>query len=122
MFSFQISFLSSRACPGGFSDPEELLPMCYKCSNYSSHLRGNQCPTCQTNYLFSFVSFGEITIKTIRLRKLTEKDCFVAEILPIVEFMPEPDIPGVEVERLLMAPPKSDAKISDPFGETIGQR
>lgn len=33
--------------------------------------------------------------------------------------MPEPDIPEVEVERLLMAPPKSDAKISDPFGETM---
>lgn len=51
--------MSSRSCPGGFNDPEELLPMCYKCSSYSSHLRGNNCPTCQQDYIFSFVSFGQ---------------------------------------------------------------
>lgn len=54
-----INFISSRSCPGGFNDPEELLPMCYKCSNYSTHLRGNRCPSCQQDYIFSFVSFGK---------------------------------------------------------------
>lgn len=57
-FFEQINFITSRASPGGFNDPEELLPMCYKCSNYSSHLRGNRCPTCQEEFVFSFVSFG----------------------------------------------------------------
>lgn len=41
------------------------------------------------------------------------------EILPLVEFMPEPDIPEQEVERLLMAPPKSDSIAIDPFVDTI---
>lgn len=60
--------------------------MCYKCSNYSSHLRGNQCPTCQEEFVFSFVSF---------------------EILPLVRFHSEPDIDPIEAERLLLAPPKT---------------
>lgn len=55
----QINFITSRASPGGFNDPEELLPMCYKCSNYCAHLRGNKCPTCLEEFVFSFVSFGE---------------------------------------------------------------
>lgn len=57
-FIAQVNFISSKSCPGGFNDPEELLPLCYKCSNYSSHLRGNRCPSCQSDYMFSFVSFG----------------------------------------------------------------
>lgn len=42
-----------------------------------------------------------------------------AEILPLVEFIPEEDIPENEVERLLMAPPKPDAATADPFAETM---
>lgn len=41
------------------------------------------------------------------------------EILPLVEFMPESDIPEQEVERLLMAPPKPDSMAIDPFVDTI---
>lgn len=83
-----ISYISSRACPGGFNDPEELLPMCYKCSNYSPHLHGNRCPNCQQEYVFSYVSF---------------------EILPLAEFAPEAGISELDAERLLLAPPKSAA-------------
>ncbi|XP_050096761.1 intraflagellar transport protein 122 homolog [Anopheles aquasalis] len=83
-----ISYITSRACPGGFNDPEELLPMCYKCSNYSPHLHGNRCPNCQQEYIFSYVSF---------------------EILPLAEFTPERGISEQEAERLLLAPPKTDA-------------
>lgn len=94
--------------------------MCYKCSNYSSHLRGNQCPSCQQNYIFSFVSFG---------KSLFSIECFefisqffllnFTEILPLVEFFPDSDIPDHEVERLLMAPPKPDSTTIDPFVDTI---
>ncbi|XP_055325424.1 intraflagellar transport protein 122 homolog, partial [Sitodiplosis mosellana] len=93
-----INYIASRACPGGFNDPEDSLPMCYKCSNYNSHLRGNQCPSCQHHYIFSFVSF---------------------EILPLVEFSPEDDIPEQEVERLLLAPPKTNIESMDPFVDTM---
>lgn len=41
------------------------------------------------------------------------------EILPLVEFVPEADIPEQEVERLLMAPPKPDSEAIDPFVDTI---
>lgn len=41
------------------------------------------------------------------------------EILPLVEFVPESDIPEQEVERLLMAPPKPDTMAIDPFVDTI---
>lgn len=44
---------------------------------------------------------------------------FVVEILPLVEFSPEEDIPEPEVERLLMAPPKTNAETFDPFVDTM---
>lgn len=56
------NYLHSKACKSGFNDPEELLPLCYKCSNYSSHLNENSCPTCHQDFNFSFVSFGESAI------------------------------------------------------------
>lgn len=94
----QIKYIGSRASPGGFNDPEELLPMCYKCSNYSSHLHGNRCPSCDQPFVFSFVSF---------------------EILPLVEFEPVETIPEAEVERLLMAPPKSNELHPDEFTDIM---
>jgi len=95
-----INIMNSRAAAGGFSDPEELLPMCYKCSNFSMHLSGNQCPNCQQDFVFSYVSF---------------------EILPLAEFYPESDISSEEAERLLMVPPKPNDDAVDPFTETIVQ-
>ncbi|XP_013114597.2 intraflagellar transport protein 122 homolog [Stomoxys calcitrans] len=90
-----INYLNSKACKSGFNDPEETLPLCYKCSNYSQHLNANACPTCRQDYIFSFISF---------------------EILPLVQFYPEMDITDSEAERLLLAPPKSNED-QDPFNE-----
>lgn len=42
-----------------------------------------------------------------------------SEILPLVEFTPEDDIPEQEVERLLLAPPKSNMEQIDPFVDTM---
>lgn len=42
-----------------------------------------------------------------------------SEILPLVEFSPENDIPEADVERLLMAPPKTDSNSFDPFVDTM---
>lgn len=95
-----INIINSRAATGGFSDPEELLPMCYKCSNFSMHLSGNQCPSCQQSFVFSYVSF---------------------EILPLAQFYPESDISTDEAERLLMTPPRPNDVSIDPFTETIVQ-
>lgn len=72
--------------------------MCYKCSNYSSHMHGNKCPSCEQSFVFSFVSF---------------------EILPLVEFVPEEGIPEAEVERLLMAPPKSNELHPDAYTDIM---
>lgn len=80
-----MSIINSRTSLGGFSDPEELLQMCYKCSNFNMHLSGNKCSNCNQKFIFSYVSF---------------------EILPLVEFYTSQDIPSDEAERLLMAPPK----------------
>lgn len=90
--------MTSRASSTGFNDPEELLPMCYKCSNYSSHLQGNQCPNCHQEFVFSYVSF---------------------EILPLAEFTPEKGISEQEVERLLQAAPKQFSEHHDAFTDTM---
>lgn len=44
---------------------------------------------------------------------------FFLEILPLVEFSPETDIDDAEAERLVMAPPKSNAVHLDPFTDTM---
>lgn len=73
--------------------------MCYKCSNYSAHLNGNRCSSCEQNFTFSFVSF---------------------EMLPLVEFTAaEENITEAEVERLLMAPPKSNELHPDAFTDIL---
>ncbi|KAL9910885.1 intraflagellar transport protein 122 homolog [Glossina fuscipes fuscipes] len=92
-----INYLNSKACKSGFNDAEELLPLCYKCSNYSQHLNGNSCPTCKQYYIFSFISF---------------------EILTLVQFYPEIDISDTEAERLLLAPPKA-SEDQDQFNEDV---
>uniref|UniRef100_A0A336MIF6 Intraflagellar transport protein 122 homolog n=1 Tax=Culicoides sonorensis TaxID=179676 RepID=A0A336MIF6_CULSO len=93
-----INYMTSRASASGFNDPEELLPMCYKCSNYSPHLQGNRCPNCRQDFIFSYVSF---------------------EILPLAEFIPEQNITDQEAERLLMAPPKQFSEHHDTFADTM---
>lgn len=90
--------MTSRASSTGFNDPEELLPMCYKCSNYSPHLQGNRCPNCRQEFIFSYVSF---------------------EILPLAEFIPEQNVTDQEAERLLLAPPKQFSEHHDPFTDTM---
>lgn len=53
----EVSTISSRARP--FSDPEELLPMCYRCSTYNPLLTmSNKCIHCGQNFIHSYVSFG----------------------------------------------------------------
>lgn len=42
-----------------------------------------------------------------------------SEILPLVEFTPEEEILDQEVERLLLAPPKSNMESIDPFVDTM---
>lgn len=111
----QLNLLNSKACKSGFNDPEELLPLCYKCSNYSQHLNNNTCPTCRQDYIFSFVSFGEFApVHSINFL-LTY---LFTEILPLVQFYPEVDIPDAEAERLLLAPTKN-ADDADPFNEDV---
>lgn len=109
------NYLHSKACKSGFNDPEELLPLCYKCSNYSAHLNGNSCPTCHQDFNFSFVSFGGFFFRFSVQTQL--KNVYkISEILPLVEFSPEMDITDVEAERLISAPPKMNGD-ADPFNE-----
>ena len=44
-----------------FTDKEELLPLCYRCSTVNPlvNSRGSRCTNCSQPFVFSFVSFGE---------------------------------------------------------------
>ncbi|GJQ71136.1 hypothetical protein Trydic_g1040 [Trypoxylus dichotomus] len=80
----EVSTIASRARP--FSDPEELLPMCYRCSTYNPLLTmSNKCIHCGQHFVHSYVSF---------------------EILPLVEFTLEKGISDTEAVRLIEAPPQ----------------
>ena len=44
-----------------FSDAEDLLPLCYRCSttNQLYNEKGNQCVNCRQPFVFSFINFGK---------------------------------------------------------------
>lgn len=62
MAQVEVSTLAARAYP--YRDPEELLPLCYRCSTFNSllpanNIFGNQCVQCGLKFQHSFVMFGE---------------------------------------------------------------
>eukprot|EP01116_Phalansterium_solitarium_P016577 TRINITY_DN3872_c0_g3_i3.p1 TRINITY_DN3872_c0_g3~~TRINITY_DN3872_c0_g3_i3.p1 ORF type:complete len:1186 (+),score=383.77 TRINITY_DN3872_c0_g3_i3:201-3758(+) len=64
-----------------FTDKEDLQPVCYRCS--ATNLltqKGNQCLNCKHEFVYSFYSF---------------------DVLPLVEFYPEDDIPDEEAFKLI---------------------
>ncbi|KAF5296550.1 hypothetical protein FQA39_LY12468 [Lamprigera yunnana] len=78
----EVSTIASKA--RSFSDPEELLPMCYRCSTYNSlAASSNKCVNCGHNFVYSYVSF---------------------EILPLVEFEIDESISDTEALRLIETP------------------
>uniref|UniRef100_A0A6P3UIJ5 Intraflagellar transport protein 122 homolog n=1 Tax=Bombus terrestris TaxID=30195 RepID=A0A6P3UIJ5_BOMTE len=77
----EISNLNAQA--SSYRDPEELLPLCYKCSTFNPLLPSNnqgQCVQCGLKFQYSFVMF---------------------EILPLVEFELEENISDEEAEKLI---------------------
>lgn len=56
----EISNLNARA--SSYRDPEELLPLCYKCSTFNPLLPSNnqgRCVQCGLKFQYSFVMFGK---------------------------------------------------------------
>lgn len=98
----EIATISSRARP--YSDPEELLPMCYRCSTYNPLAANSKtCVNCGQKFVYSFVSFGWYT-------KIKPGEPFIffnviSEILPLVEFELEEGIGDTEAVRLIETPP-----------------
>ncbi|KAL7290018.1 hypothetical protein TKK_0015748 [Trichogramma kaykai] len=78
-----------------YRDPEDLLPLCNRCSTYSTLLPANNtsdsiCMQCGLKFQYSFVMF---------------------ENLPLVEFELEPGISDEEAKRLIEEPIQNDASI-----------
>ena len=53
--------IAAKACP--YRDPEELLPLCYRCSTFNTLLPANNapknsCAQCGLKFQHSFVMFG----------------------------------------------------------------
>ncbi|XP_001602472.1 intraflagellar transport protein 122 homolog [Nasonia vitripennis] len=74
-----------------YRDPEELLPLCNRCSTYNALLptnnaSGSSCAQCGLKFQYSFVMF---------------------EILPLVEFELEPGITDEEADKLIEEPVQS---------------
>ena len=79
----------SRAQP--FTDAEELLPMCFRCTSTNPLVsgKGDVCVTCGGRFVRSFVTF---------------------EHLPMVEFEVAADIPRKEARRLIEEEPPETSK------------
>lgn len=97
----EISTMAVRA--KSFCDPEELLPMCYRCSTYNSFLSNNNtCNNCGQKFVFSYVTFGKQTI-TAQIKQYSWL-CVLTEILPLVQFELEEGITDIEAVRLIESP------------------
>ncbi|XP_026481419.1 intraflagellar transport protein 122 homolog [Ctenocephalides felis] len=102
----EIHLLTGRSIKGGFHDPEDLLPLCYRCSAYSQHLQGSSCSSCKHKFVYSFVSF---------------------EVLPLVEFFIEDDISDEEAIKLIESQNVETSTkdkmtiMGDPFTEVLLQ-
>ncbi|ERL84617.1 hypothetical protein D910_02045, partial [Dendroctonus ponderosae] len=90
----EIATIASRARP--YNDPEELLPMCYRCSTYNPLTScANSCVNCGQPFVYSFVSF---------------------ETLPLIEFNIEEGITDEEALRYIEAPVQTN---NEGFKESI---
>ncbi|XP_017773799.1 PREDICTED: intraflagellar transport protein 122 homolog [Nicrophorus vespilloides] len=93
----EVATIAARAKP--FSDPEDLLPMCYRCSTYNPlAATGNRCVNCGQKFVHSYVSF---------------------EILPLVEFVLEEGISDTEAVRLIDTPPSDINEDEDQWKQEI---
>lgn len=55
----EIATIAAKARP--YSDPEELLPMCYRCSTYNPlGSCSSSCMNCGQKFVHSYVSFGKL--------------------------------------------------------------
>lgn len=60
-FQEQVEIATIAAKARSYSDPEELLPMCYRCSTYNPLASSSsRCMNCGQKFVHSFVSFGEL--------------------------------------------------------------
>lgn len=62
-FLTQVETLTLAARSYPYRDPEELLPLCYKCSTFNpllpkSNASGSTCTQCGLKFQYSFVMFG----------------------------------------------------------------
>lgn len=96
----EIQTIAARARP--YSDPEELLPMCYRCSTYNPlATTSNKCVNCGQKFVHSYVSFGKLFNIFYVVIYVTNR---ILEILPLVEFQLEEGITDVEAVRLIETP------------------
>ncbi|KAK0399989.1 hypothetical protein QR680_003303 [Steinernema hermaphroditum] len=79
--------LDIRAKP--YSDPDDILPMCYRCGTANPIMTASRCINCNANFVYSFATF---------------------EILPLVEFTIADDISDEEAYDLINAEPPLPAQ------------
>lgn len=95
-----VACLTIRTKP--FTDKEELLPVCYRCSTSNPLLntQGDLCVNCAHPFIRSFISF---------------------ETLPLVEFVLEPGITDEEATQLIAMDPvdRPDRKFREDIQENV---
>ncbi|CDS40401.1 intraflagellar transport protein 122 [Echinococcus multilocularis] len=75
----ELQTLAIRATP--LQDSEDVTIVCYRCSNTTSMLQSdNRCINCKAPFIYSFLSF---------------------DILPLVEFIPDPELTEEEVAECI---------------------
>lgn len=117
--SVEICTISARARP--YNDPEELLPMCYRCSTYNPLTsNSNKCTNCRQKFVYSFVSFGKVFYMVYHLFVFLLKN--IVEVLPLVEFQLENDISDTEAVRLIETPPNFKSQEGDNWKQEISEK
>ncbi|VDO70431.1 unnamed protein product [Haemonchus placei] len=88
----ELMTVNIRAKP--FSDADDLLPVCHRCGFNNPLTCGMNCVHCKTAFVYSFATF---------------------EILPLVEFTVDPDLPIDEAVKLVESEPPITESNFNPF-------
>lgn len=60
-FQEQVEILTVASRARLPNDPEELLPMCYRCSTYNPLINcSDKCFNCGHKFVYSYISFGKL--------------------------------------------------------------
>ncbi|VDD75566.1 unnamed protein product [Mesocestoides corti] len=87
-------------------DSEDIIVVCFRCSATNSTLQSDgRCTNCKAPFVYSFLYFGRFDELNLRVRTQPIEFFSASDILPLVEFVPDPELTAEEVIDCIRSDP-----------------